>query len=1023
MAAGVHRHSELWDVHMHTSTTTLEVLCLTAEEADGSALTEQLSLDDEIATSVASSVEAAIAAAESADCLLCADGHPPITRDGHIRRIRRDRPDVPIVVFAGDTDDDRVRTLLRAGASDIIPSSPATTPPTLLRSRITKAVDTTHTASLSQFKTEQNLFAQGPAVVFRWQNESQWPVDYVSENSTDMLGYTPEQLQSGQVTYAELIHEADVDRVTEEVAHNSDETTEWFSHDPYRLRTDDGEVIWVKDTTKIIREQGEITHYLGYLVDITERKQREQQIATQRDELARLNRINEIIRGIDRALVGAATRAEIEQAVCNHLTASGRYGFALALERHADEAFVPRAWTDASVEFVESAFPADASDTDVCPGLRALRSGEVEVVRSVREMGDTEWQTKLLEEGIESLAAIPVTYQNTEYGVIAVYAERGTTFTQREVDVLGELGDTVGYAIAAVERREREQILTALYEATQDLLGAETEADVCRVVVETATDVLGLSGIGIFLFDDDANVLRPMAATDDLHEFYGGETEFGPGKRDSVVWQSYVSGEQQFFKDVQNATALSYPDTDARSTLMIPLGEHGVFVTVAGDFGVFDDRMRQLVGLLATTTEAALDRVAGRMDIRERDEKLRARTDRLDRVEGVLDCLRDVNRLLVNAGTRTEIETGVCERLTQMEPYDFAWIGTVPPDSESVEPQTWAGRENGYLDAVSLTVGDCEPVATTGQTGQPTIVTDVTDRIQAAEWVQPAINRNFQSVAAVPLLYDETTYGVLGVYASEPDAFQEPAEGVLRELGHVIADSINSVETTRGVLSERLTELELRIGSPGTFLNAVARVTEESVSYREILPEEGETTRVLFSLSDPPIDDILSLETEFVAVEALTHVAADGEDIFRATVGGQTVAATLLTCGGLPRTVVADADASRAVVRIPQELSVRAYLERVRENYPETELLSRCGVTRESQQPDIQKALDAKLTDRQREVLLTAYRCGFFESPRETTGAELAALLNISQPTLTHHLREAQRRLFEVLYDGTDSDF
>ena len=194
-------------------------------------------------------------------------------------------------------------------------------------------------------------------------------------------------------------------------------------------------------------------------------------------------------------------------------------------------------------------------------------------------------------------------------------------------------------------------------------------------------------------------------------------------------------------------------------------------------------------------------------------------------------------------------------------------------------------------------------------------------------------------------------------------------------------------------------------------------MTGEPVSYREILPDEGGTAHVLFGLSDPPVDEILALEDEFVSVESLSHTASNGEQLFRATVGGQTVAATLLKCGGIPHEVIASADETHAVVRLPQELDVRVFLDRVRESYPDTSLVSRRDIERKSEPgADVYATLEANLTDRQREVLLTAYRTGFFESPRETTGAELAALLDISQPTLTHHLREAQRRLFEALY-------
>jgi PAS domain S-box-containing protein len=996
-----------------------------------------------------------------------------------------------------------------------------------------------------QLEAEHDMFAQGPAVVFRWRNEEGWPVEYVSENVADLLGYTPDQLTSGEIPYANLVHEDDIERVAREVAENSDGTTDRFTHEPYRLVTADGDVVWVKDATKIVREDGEITEYRGYLVDITERKQREEElrqlkeeyelmvdtvgdvvytlsddyvfmsvngaaedvtgytcdelegehismllseddievadeyrqevisgeletgsidlsvnrkdgsacpvefryrllpaesgefigtagvmrditdrkrreekIATQRDELARLDRINGIIRDIDQALVGANTRAEIEQAVCDRLTDAGRYKFALALRLRGDDEFVPHAWTDTAEQFLDEVFPAEELHPQESPALRALERDEVQVVQSLENLTtDVYWHENLLNAGIESLVAIPVTYQGTEYGVIVVYGEEEHAFGDRELDVLGELGETVGYAIAAVERREREQMLTVLYEATQELLGAESTQEVSEVVVSTAAEVLGPPGIGIFLFDDETNVLRPVAATDELISYYGGVSVFGPGRTESVVWQSYVTGESQFYDDVRESEFSVNPDTDARSVLVVPLGDHGVFVTSSPEISGFDERKRQLVGLLAATTEAALDRVAGRIGIRERDRELAARTERLERIERVLDCLRDVDQLLIEAGTRNEIERGICERLTEMEPYDFAWVGTVPPDSDTVEPRTWVGNEGGYLDAVTLDVDGREPVSQTAASGKPTFVPNTTDHLHETAWARAAVDRDFQSVAAVPLVFGETSYGILAVYANQPDAFANPVGEVLEELGRISAYSINSVETRRGILAERMTELELRIEEPETFLNAVAAVADEPVSYREILPDEGGTAHVLFGLNDPPVDEILALEDEFVSVESLSHTTADGEHLFRATLGGQTVAATLLKCGGLPHEVVASPDETHVVVRLPQELDVRVFLDRVRESYPDSSLVSRRDIERQSQPgTDVYATLEANLTDRQREVLLTAYRTGFFESPRETTGAELAALLDISQPTLTHHLREAQRRLFEAIY-------
>lgn len=57
------------------------------------------------------------------------------------------------------------------------------------------------------------------------------------------------------------------------------------------------------------------------------------------------------------------------------------------------------------------------------------------------------------------------------------------------------------------------------------------------------------------------------------------------------------------------------------------------------------------------------------------------------------------------------------------------------------------------------------------------------------------------------------------------------------------------------------------------------------------------------------------------------------------------------------------------------------------------------------------------LTDRQREVLETAHRMGYFEHPKRTNAGEVAAELGITTSTLTGHLSAAQRMLLGVILD------
>ncbi len=125
---------------------------------------------------------------------------------------------------------------------------------------------------------ERNLFFTGPVVTFKWRAVEGWPVDYVSPNVTELLGYTAPEFLSGEIPYADLVVEADLAEVTNEVKKYTASGVSRFEHKPYRLRKKNGEFVWVADYTTILRDQqGRVQHYLGYLVDVTQRMQAEEE--------------------------------------------------------------------------------------------------------------------------------------------------------------------------------------------------------------------------------------------------------------------------------------------------------------------------------------------------------------------------------------------------------------------------------------------------------------------------------------------------------------------------------------------------------------------------------------------------------------------------------------------------------------------------------------------------------------------------------------------------------------------------
>lgn len=107
---------------------------------------------------------------------------------------------------------------------------------------------------------------------------------YISPQVERILGYSPEQCLSQQVTWQHLIHPEDIEKV---VATCQRETMARRSHDlEYRMCRADGRVIWIKDLVTVAVEQARPVRIHGIIVDITKQKMSEQAEAASREQLA-----------------------------------------------------------------------------------------------------------------------------------------------------------------------------------------------------------------------------------------------------------------------------------------------------------------------------------------------------------------------------------------------------------------------------------------------------------------------------------------------------------------------------------------------------------------------------------------------------------------------------------------------------------------------------------------------------------------------------------------------------------------
>lgn len=98
---------------------------------------------------------------------------------------------------------------------------------------------------------------------------------YFTENSVKLLGYSPEELLGGSLRSKFFLSEKNYDALKEKIVHQG-----WLSGAEVSLRHKDGRIIWLKvDNTAFYDEDGNYTGAGGYVQDITEYKNKEEELA------------------------------------------------------------------------------------------------------------------------------------------------------------------------------------------------------------------------------------------------------------------------------------------------------------------------------------------------------------------------------------------------------------------------------------------------------------------------------------------------------------------------------------------------------------------------------------------------------------------------------------------------------------------------------------------------------------------------------------------------------------------------
>jgi HTH-type transcriptional regulator, bacterioopsin transcriptional activator and related proteins len=381
---------------------------------------------------------------------------------------------------------------------------------------------------------------------------------------------------------------------------------------------------------------------------------------------------------------------------------------------------------------------------------------------------------------------------------------------------------------------------------------------------------------------------------------------------------------------------------------------------------------------------------------------------------------RHLQRALVASRSREELEDAVVTELAE-QGYDLVWFGTVV--DRTLQPRAVAG-DRGYVEDVELSLEraehECEPSVWAARTGTTQLIPDL-EALFPTDWRGLALERGFRTAIALPVGYEDVTYGVLAAYRTEPDAIDDAEREFLRDLTATVGYAIHHMDARKALTADHGVEARIELRDGTHYLSEIAAVASGDASTPEVTVHstysngDGEVVQYV-TLHGGASEAFRDAATDHPIVRNVVPVRQADPDSFRLTVGGETPESTLGPFNARVRSTQVTADCAVLRIELPSRENLGALIDRLEDRYGNVSV----QLLAEREWGDHTGGLTvdtSALTEKQAVALEAAYRHGYFEQPRRSSATDIANVLEISHSTYLQHLRAAQQKVFATFYD------
>ncbi|MCZ7562658.1 MAG: EAL domain-containing protein [Burkholderiales bacterium] len=197
--------------------------------------------------------------------------------------------------------------------------------------------------------------------------------------------------------------------------------------------------------------------------------------------------------------------------------------------------------------------------------------------------------------------------------------------------------------------------------------------------------------------------------------------------------------------------------------------------------------------------EVFASRAAAEIERLDRERALHQTSAALRAANRALRVLGETSQALARSTDEHKLLDAVCRTVCGTGGYRLAWVGYVEPATERrITVAAHAGEASEYIASLDLcAAGDDDRASGPGgraiRTGETQTVRDLTAGPVLGRWTGGAVALGFRSMIVLPLRSEGRPFGVLAIYAGEPDAFYGEEARLLEQLAEELAFGIVSL--------------------------------------------------------------------------------------------------------------------------------------------------------------------------------------------------------------------------------------